>query len=531
MIASKTLLSQRILGFILLGISGYLVSYYLYFHFSIILLPGAQVYQEGAFILNTNLLLSGGNPYLLKYLPHYTEIYGPVYSIVVAPFAKIFGSNFIVHRAVSAFFIFGSCIMVFLFSRLRGVAPITALVGAVLYYILFTSTYSTVSRPDSLGVFLLLVSLFVADRLRYSNLGLAYSIFFGLLAYFTKPYFVFGIPCIALYLFLSRSKIKGILYFLSFFGSLLLILLLMSFWCPYYFVSTHKIHQSFTSLSFSWFQSQLKEFSMLHLGLLLMVLLEGAYVLNQYRKTQMFSSLHAVRGKFNVLEFKKPFLEADIDLITVTVISAVWILLSILGWHRGANMIYFIQLLSPFLIIWVLRPTKKEPVLVTVGIVCLILNFTILGINKPIIPKGYMSFYQHWEELFASGKKILAPPLLVHLNMKNDMPFFDNGHSGYFWHYIQHSDQYKDHPAQQKIQRFFSEFDEKIKAQYFDIILVDSKKGTFYMPKCCVSRKQVEKHYEVKYQHFLPSYYGNWDKRRKFGKGMYLIDVYGRKES
>jgi hypothetical protein len=269
---------------------------------------------------------------------------------------------------------------------------------------------------------------------------------------------------------------------------------------------------------------------MLHLGLLLMVFVEGAYVLNKYRKTQKLSFLRALRGKFNVLEFKKPFFEAEIDLITVAVVSAIWILLSILGWHMGANMIYFIQLLSPFLIIWALRSTKKEPALVTVGIVCLILNFAILGINKPIIPKGYQSIYQHWEELFASGKKILAPPLLVHLNIKNDMPFFDNGQSGYFWRYIQHSEEFKDHPAQHKIQRFFSEFDEKIKARYFDIILVDSKMETFYMPKCCVSRKQVEKHYEVKYQHFLPSYYANWNKRRKFGEGMYLINVYGRKE-
>ena len=525
----KKSLYENILYFILIAVSCSVALYYLYFHFNLIHLPGAQIYQEGSFIINTDLLLKGGNPYILRYLPDYTEVYGPIYSIVVAPVAKLFGSSFLVHRATSAFFIFGSCMMLFVIIRLRGGSKIAGFIASALYYILFTSTYSTVSRPDSLGVFLMLISFFIAERSQYSNIGLALSIFFGILAYFTKPYFLFCIPCISVYLFLSKSKIKGLAYFISSISGLAIFILILDIWLPYFITTTLEIHRAFTTASSSWLVYQLKDFLLLHLGLLVIVIIEGIFLLINTMQKDRLNPLRFLTSKFNLIDLRQPLIYRRIDIIPINIIMALLILLLLLGWHVGAYLIYFIQLLSPFLIIWVLRQFKAKTWLSATSIICLIFNFAILGVNRPIIPKNYQSIYQGWENLFAGGQKIIAPPLLVHLNVKYGTPFYDNGLSGYFRRFILLNKDYNSDPVQEKVLQQISDFKEKVRNAYFDMILIEEHSANIYMPKCCISRKLMEEKYEFKGYRYLPCYYGNWKDRRQYGQGMFLIQIWDRK--
>jgi len=239
--------------------------------------------------------------------------------------------------------------------------------------------------------------------------------------------------------------------------------------------------------------------------------------------------LRFLTSKFNLIDLKQPLIYRRIDIIPINIIMALLILLLLLGWHVGAYLIYFIQLLSPFLIIWVLRQFKAKTWLSAISIICLIFNFAILGVNRPIIPKNYQSIYQGWENLFAGGQKIVAPPLLVHLNVKYGTPFYDNGLSGYFRRFILLNKDYNSDPVQEKVLQQISDFKEKVRNAYFDMILIEEHSANIYMPKCCISRKLMEEKYEFKGYRYLHCYYGNWKDRRQYGQGMFLIQIWHRK--
>ena len=86
-----------------------------------------------------------------------------------------------------------------------------SLIAFTLLYIQLFANIGILARPDTLGLFLFLCSIIIPWKWNFTYSSLLAGILLSTLAFLTKPYFIFGAPCIALYLFLSKSKLKGII--------------------------------------------------------------------------------------------------------------------------------------------------------------------------------------------------------------------------------------------------------------------------------------------------------------------------------
>jgi len=89
---------------------------------------------EGAMLLTTRVLLHGENPYALANMPVAINVYGINYHLLVYPFARLWGSTFLVHRAVSAVFIWLSCILFFVILRRHKINPLYSLSAVLIWY-------------------------------------------------------------------------------------------------------------------------------------------------------------------------------------------------------------------------------------------------------------------------------------------------------------------------------------------------------------------------------------------------------------
>ena len=76
-----------------------------FYHFKLIHCPVPLEYRESAVVMQTRLMLTGENPYDIAHQPLYANAYGFGYYSIVYPFARLFGPGFVVHRAVSGFFV------------------------------------------------------------------------------------------------------------------------------------------------------------------------------------------------------------------------------------------------------------------------------------------------------------------------------------------------------------------------------------------------------------------------------------------
>jgi hypothetical protein len=162
-------------------------------------------YREFASISFTGALLDGINPYAIEHEPYFTNVYGPLYNLLVWPWAALVGNGFQVHRLVSLSSIgAGSALLYFLIRRGRGGGAL-ALCAGVVFFLAQTDDVAGLARPDGLGMFLFLGALAVLVRSPSAGpITLASGALLVVLAFFTKPYFILAAPIGAAFLLLRR---------------------------------------------------------------------------------------------------------------------------------------------------------------------------------------------------------------------------------------------------------------------------------------------------------------------------------------
>ena len=163
-------------------------------------------YREFAPVSFTGALLDGVDPYAPENEPRFTNVYGPLYNLLVWPFAALAGNGFQVHRLVSLFFIgAGSVLLYFLIRRGRGGGEL-ALCASIVLFLAQTDDLAGLARPDGLGMFLFLAALAVLLRSPAAGpITLASGALLVVLAFFTKPYFALAAPIGAAFLLLRRG--------------------------------------------------------------------------------------------------------------------------------------------------------------------------------------------------------------------------------------------------------------------------------------------------------------------------------------
>ncbi len=222
------------------------LAYFAAFHARFLNLPGPQETRESSIPLTTGLLLKGGRPYNLDSSPAVTNVYGVVYNYALLPAAKIWGSTFLVHRAGSLIFLLMGAALLFAMLRKYRVGVGLALAGAAFYYLFNATTYAICARPDTLGGAVMLAVLILVmpggGGARPSWTKLVLSGALGVLAFYTKPYFVLAVPLAAAGLWVTSGLRLALIYSAIAGGLMLASLPLVNYFWPYYLFSIYTTH-------------------------------------------------------------------------------------------------------------------------------------------------------------------------------------------------------------------------------------------------------------------------------------------------
>jgi len=103
--SDKEALFFYLVNYILVILALFLIIKSSFYHYNLISTDIQLEFREGAQLVFTQNLLDGKDPYAIENQPQAFYVYGPIYNLVVYPFAKVFGNTFSLHRIISGLFI------------------------------------------------------------------------------------------------------------------------------------------------------------------------------------------------------------------------------------------------------------------------------------------------------------------------------------------------------------------------------------------------------------------------------------------
>ncbi len=385
-----------------------------HYHYYLISFPYPIIYREAPVMATTYLLLHGANPYNFVFEPQYSNLYGIVYPLIALPWVKLFGQSLIVYRAITAFFILASCVVIFLVLHkkktpfLLGCWAVLALYASLLYPLTSTPCVD----PASMGLFFMLLTIFIPFLFDYSLASLVTSLVCGLLAFYTKPYFFLGLPVLASYLFFFVSRRKAVLFGCVCLGALLLSMFVMNYFFPSYFDDCFFVnynHSADVSMMIV-LKRQLHQFADLHKGIILLL---------------MFSAFFALKDIKGMFKKGAPCLPLHI----YAGICFAAVLLFSMGRHLGANLWYFFQLFSPFLVIAVAWLAGRLRLWMIPFSFLLVYNLFLLTSDDhyKYFDKGNTKGWKTVETLIRSRSQIFHSSLISPLLIQQNKVIYDDG--------------------------------------------------------------------------------------------------------
>jgi hypothetical protein len=435
--STKATTPERLVSGVTLTLLFLLFCKLLAFQWSLLGNPFPNEYREGSILVTTQALLNGKNPYALAQQPEYTNVYGILYHLVVYPFAKLFGNSFTVHRSVSAAFVLATCgAMVWIMRWMKTPWVINLGASLILYgHLLFYIT--PLARPDSMGVFLMVLSVILPFRFRYSDRSLIASIILGILAFLTKPYFILGLAFVITYVFVFQSKGKGLRWAvyatLGFLGAMAT----MNAWGETYINNTFLIHVNVASKSADFLYKQLNTYAQCNLGLLSLLLVGGAFLLWRERSHLQLNL------KPQLTKLDRPLFQWDMGLFPWCSLLAFTIFYVSMGRHTGNWMVYLHQLFSPFLLLSLAMLGKqlyKDRAslrrLLLQGLASGLMLLNVAGVASaeflPGLPKDYVASWQNLSAIVGQHQRVFNSPAIASLLLQQGKPVPDSGQSQYF---------------------------------------------------------------------------------------------------
>jgi len=278
----------------------------------------------------------------------------------------------------------------------------------------------------------MLLTLFIPFLLEYTPLSLGLALLCGCIAYFSKPYFFFGLPVLISYLFLFVSQKRSIIFGLCSMAFVGLVIVIMNHFFPSYFDDCFFVHLN-SAAHYSMgivLKRQLLSFTNLNLGVILLIALILIHKVISYFKVGEYKAIALPKG------LDAPFFPFLMSLDAYAGICAGVVLIAFMGNHYGANLWYFFQLLSPFLIIMTAGLAAQFPfwpVVMTCFLVYNLFSLTSDDDHKYFDQK-YAAGWPVIEKIIQSHDKILSSPLFAPLLIENNKEVFDDGHTeGFFW--------------------------------------------------------------------------------------------------
>lgn len=180
---------------------------FLFVVFSRAAFPFDLEWMEGGMITHAARVLRGEPIYAEPSVDFVPYFYTPFYSYVVAALSFVSGGlSFGLARAVSIAASLGTMGLVFAYVRRESTAAWGAVAAGVLaMHFRMSGAFADLARPDSLGLFFVAASFFVASRFPSARGALAAALL-AVLAFFTKQTMAVFVPAIALGIVLEDRK-------------------------------------------------------------------------------------------------------------------------------------------------------------------------------------------------------------------------------------------------------------------------------------------------------------------------------------
>ena len=464
------------------------LGYIAYLQIKFIQYPGPMELRECAMLLSTDLLNRGGNPYNTENLPTYINVYGVGYNWLVLPFAKVFGFGFATHRAVSAAFTLLCSVWLFIVMRGRR-RYLLAFTAAVLFYAdlaartmpdqaPFGTPMSSLACPDAPGFLLFLISVFYPWRDGFKTRSLVVSSLAGAAAFFVKPYFIVGTPVVLAYVFLFRSKSRGLTYgglFAAVFGVIAGFAMWRSDW---FFTILIRANNAASAPSFQHLCNQIFVLARSTPGILALFFVAAFAGLR--RALRMGASAGWRR--------------VPVDFTWFAMSCHLVLLLVKLAPHQGNMMRYFYELFTPYALIIVIRFLSRHRHPAWIGLLlldCVLLVGT--GLPKPPVP--YAHGWARWREIIAGKQHIYAAPPVAWYIREQGNAVYDTGMSEYIIYAIYNRADQSVEPLRQHVAQFKRDLDDQVQDEKFDLIIVGTGGGEL-MPTFLPMDK-VKEHYDV----------------------------------
>ena len=466
-------------------------------------------YRENAIMFTSALQVEGKNLYSLEQRPVYVNLFGGGYYWISCPLTRWFGNSYQILRMVSVAFVLASCGMLIWGLRIDRCPWWAALSGGALLLGQLGQGLSVTARPDGLGLFLLMSSLVIPYRYRFSPGSLVLSAALSILAYLTKPYCVLGLPVVALYVFLFNNKLKGLVFGLAGMLGLLVSLLLMNEVYECYLIETIFAQNNGIVRSYAHLARVGGQFVRDNLGLFA-ILFGGIVCWLRVRcpRSSVSSAPDTLKGGHPTdlpkRGLRSPLLPVTVPFPAVVLACNCAVMVLILGVNMGNDVLYYHQLISPFLLWLALGLASRKGRWQAACLLVLLANLAWLGARLPPWPKDHSVEWANLDRLIASHRRVFAAPHLSHLLSQHGLPVYDAGQTEYALFARRQNPARAAENYWQRTQAFLQDIQNQVIKEQFDLVLVCHG----YSP--LVQWEQLQAHYVCKGQVPAPMAFGYW---------------------
>ncbi len=438
-------------------------------------------YNEGGMLVTTASLVKGESPYSIASQPAHISLYPIMTNILVAPLARVFGNTFELHRIVCAIFILACCALCYYLCRRASGGRTESFIAAALCYAALLHYSTPVASTNSLGLFLFLSAITVPWVNGFSTRSLAVAILLGILAFYTKQYFVACLGYVALYMFLTESKRRAIYFGLASLAAFSAVLVVVYYTVPFYLEATlFAVGSAYIVYAYNeYVVGQLGEYMQIYLPLLIMLTCAAVYRWYLKRRSPAPEGPGSQRGRpVNLRHFDQPLLAYKPNYIWFCCACSIFIFVLILGRNPGNHLTYLFQVVSPFLLVGTFAlvsglPKARWPF--SVLIVWSLYNCYVM------LPRDFSVNDEGWRRIrseISRADDIYASTLVVEEAVARGSPLYLSGGTRYFIFagakpsfFVKADEQ---HREPQIWERHVERIQSKIVNREFDLLVIDN---------------------------------------------------------